>query len=244
MWVPTLRGLIDRRILVNYRVDPEVLRRLLPPPFRPHVVRGFGLAGVCLIRMARLRPSFVPFPVPVLGRPENGALRFAVEWEQDGELRAGVYIPRRFSDSQLVALAGGRLFPGVHTLARFQVEESGDAYRVEMTGELNLVVQGRAADQLAGSVVFDALDEASAFYRSGSVGYSDSRTPGEYEGLEFRIADWTVRPMTVDRVACDFFDDPVRFPPGAAAFDNALLMREVPSEFHGRGPLSRLTAVR
>ena len=30
MRIPTVRGVIDRRILVNYHVDPGVLRRLLP----------------------------------------------------------------------------------------------------------------------------------------------------------------------------------------------------------------------
>jgi len=38
MQIPVIRGLIDRRILVNYRVDPDVLARFLPPPFRPLLV--------------------------------------------------------------------------------------------------------------------------------------------------------------------------------------------------------------
>ena len=33
MRIPTLRGVIDRRILVNFRVDPNVLATLLPSPF-------------------------------------------------------------------------------------------------------------------------------------------------------------------------------------------------------------------
>ncbi len=35
MRIPAIRGVIDRRILVNYRVDPSVLAGLLPEPFRP-----------------------------------------------------------------------------------------------------------------------------------------------------------------------------------------------------------------
>ena len=35
MMIPTLQGVLDRQILVNYRVDPEVLARLVPAPFRP-----------------------------------------------------------------------------------------------------------------------------------------------------------------------------------------------------------------
>ena len=233
MWVPTLHGLIDRRILVNYRVDPEVMARHLPAPFRPKVVRGFGLAGICLIRMQKVRPRFVP--VSVLGPTENGALRFAVEWEHNGESHSGVYIPRRFTTSRLVALVGGRFFPGVHSRATFAVSETEERYSVEMRGELNLTVRGRVAPDMTGSRVFGSLDEASAFYRGGAVGYSDTRTPGKFEGLEFRIANWNVKPLAVDQVACDFFDDPARFPPGSAVFDNALLMRGMVNEFHGRG---------
>ena len=35
MFLDTIHGMIDRRVLLNYRIDPEVLRRVLPPPFKP-----------------------------------------------------------------------------------------------------------------------------------------------------------------------------------------------------------------
>jgi hypothetical protein len=38
MQIPVIRGLIDRRILVNYRVDPDVLTKILPAPFRPNLL--------------------------------------------------------------------------------------------------------------------------------------------------------------------------------------------------------------
>ena len=40
MRIPVIRGVIDRRILVNYHVDPNVLAALLPAPFRPKVIHG------------------------------------------------------------------------------------------------------------------------------------------------------------------------------------------------------------
>ena len=46
MRIPVIRGLIDRRILVNYRVKPDVLAGLLPKPFRLKLVNGMGMAGV------------------------------------------------------------------------------------------------------------------------------------------------------------------------------------------------------
>src|SRR5438477_13109466 len=100
MWFPVLHGQIDRRLLVNFRLDPDVMQRFLPPPFRVQRVRGYGLAGICLIRMAGVRPWFVPFPL--VGTTENAALRFAVEWDGPDGLRTGVYIPARFTTSGIV----------------------------------------------------------------------------------------------------------------------------------------------
>ena len=57
MRLPIIRGLIDRRILLNYRIEPSILAAILPPPFRPQLVAGQGLAGICLIRLCEVRPE-------------------------------------------------------------------------------------------------------------------------------------------------------------------------------------------
>ena len=48
MRVPVLHGVIERRLLVNYRVAPDALADILPPPFRPKLVDGYAIAGICL----------------------------------------------------------------------------------------------------------------------------------------------------------------------------------------------------
>ena len=45
MKIPVVRGVIDRRILVNFRVDLEVLARVLPRPFRPKLAHGCRHGG-------------------------------------------------------------------------------------------------------------------------------------------------------------------------------------------------------
>jgi hypothetical protein len=108
--IPSMRGMIDRRILANWRVDPAVLARLVPPPFRPQIVGGFGIAGVCLIRLKQIGPAFLPAMFGLSS--ENAAPRIAVEWQVYGEIRRGVYVPRRDTNSRFNSLLGGRLFPG------------------------------------------------------------------------------------------------------------------------------------
>ncbi|MGH7140387.1 MAG: DUF2071 domain-containing protein, partial [Pirellulales bacterium] len=133
MRIPIIRGVIDRRILVNFRIDPIVLTRLLPEPLRPKLVAGAGVAGVCLIRLSRIRPRGLPSIVGI--GSENAAHRIAVEWDQDGAIREGVFIPRRDSSSWLNVLAGGRLFPGTHHHGAFQVREEDDRYRIELDSD-------------------------------------------------------------------------------------------------------------
>jgi hypothetical protein len=85
MRVPRIRGVIRRRILVNFRVDPEVVKRQLPKPFRPKLHRGDAVAGVCLIRLEQIRPTHVPAALGIAS--ENAAHRIAVVWDEEGHER-------------------------------------------------------------------------------------------------------------------------------------------------------------
>jgi hypothetical protein len=105
MYLPTLEGIIDRRLLVNYRVDPAYLQRLLPAPFRPKLIGGMGIAGICLIRLAHLRPRSLPALIGVSS--ENAAHRIAVVWDENGVTREGVYNPRRDTASPFNTFVGG-----------------------------------------------------------------------------------------------------------------------------------------
>ncbi len=120
MTAPDLRAVMERRLLVNYRVDPELLASLLPAPFRPALAGGYGVAGICLIRLGKLRPAGLPAVAGL--RAEHAAHRVAVCWDSPGGPVTGVYIPRRDTSSRLAALAGGRLFPGWQHLAQFRAE--------------------------------------------------------------------------------------------------------------------------
>jgi hypothetical protein len=51
MRLPKVHGTIRRRLLINYRVDPAVMQRHLPAPFRPKLHDGNAVAGMCLIRL-------------------------------------------------------------------------------------------------------------------------------------------------------------------------------------------------
>ena len=93
--LPDLAGTVDRRLLINYSVDPDVIARMLPLPFRPQLVRGRAVAGICLIRLQHMRPAGLPTAVRI-GDPD--------EPEPGGER------PSREGDSVLSTRDGRRVF--------------------------------------------------------------------------------------------------------------------------------------
>lgn len=232
MRLPVIAGRIARRVLVNYRVDPVVMSHVVPAPFRPRIVRGYAVAGICLIRLDQIRPQGWPAWLGVAS--ENAAHRVAVEWDGLGGTHTGVYIPRRDSSSWLNVLVGGRLFPGVHAHARFQATECEGRLRLDVHGAngLSIRVAGSVSPTIPGNSVFRNLEEASQFFREGSEGYSVTATPGRYDGLELRTETWKLEAFAPDEVASSYFEDEQRFPRGSATFDSAFLMRDIRHAWH------------
>lgn len=238
MRTPRLDGVIDRRILVNYRIDPAVAARQLPRPFRPKLVDGWAIGGFCMIHLREMRPAGLP---AALGRDsENVAHRFAVAWEAGEQSLEGVYVPGRASNSRLGMLLGGRLFPGQLRHARFARREQAGRYTLEARtddGTLRVAIDGRVAPSLPSDSVFGSLEIASDFFARGSLGYSDARRSGVYEGLELQAHDWRVQALRLTHLASSYFDDPSRFPPDAIQFDSALLMTGIEHAWLAREPL-------
>jgi hypothetical protein len=243
--LPNIAGTIDRRFLVNYRVDPEFLIRQVPAPFRLHLVEGYGVAGICVLRLAHLRPEGLPASIGI--STQNAAHRIAVEWDgAHGPLR-GVYILRRDTASSATVQLGGRLFPGVHQRADFRFTEQTSRYEIEFKSrndETGFTMNANSAMGLSPDSVFDSLEEASRFFQQSPLGYSPSHREGVVEGLELLCASWKVQPLQVDHVESTVFGDTTIFPRGSVIFDSALVMRDIPALWRARGQLAFSNDVR
>jgi hypothetical protein len=238
MRAPQLVSVVERRLLVNYRTDPDVTARLLPAPLRPQLVNGHAVGGICLIRVGQLRPRHVP---AVFGRrSENAAHRIAVEWDTAAGTRRGVYIPRRDSGAIVNAVIGGRLFPGEHHRARFDVRETASDLRVAFAGAdqaIRVDVQVRTTPGWPPSELFDDAGAASEFFRHGGDGYSATADGRRLDGLQLQTDAWRVEPVEIVTARSSFFDDRARFPAGTATIDCALLMRDVPVRWNPLPPM-------
>jgi len=232
MKIPVIKGIIDRRILINYQVDEEVLSNYLPKPFKPKLVNGKGIAGICLIRLKEIRPKWLPKQIGISS--ENGAHRIAVEWKENGEMKEGVFIPRRDTSSKLNSLAGGTIFPGIHHLAKFTVKEKNGNYEVSFKSddETYLAIKAKETNKWNDESVFDDLKCVSNFFENGSIGYSPDKN--DFDGLELKTKNWEISLLEVESVKSSFFENENIFPNGTVRFDNALLMKGIEHEWIGR----------
>jgi hypothetical protein len=238
MTLDRVQGTIRRRILVNFRVDPEVMRRTLPAPFEPKLANGHAIAGICLIRLENERPSWLPLAIGASS--ENAAHRVAVyRRDAHGRQEESVYIARRDSDSALNRWAGGRLFPGEHGPARFVVDDDHTTVRLDMRAAdgLQVGLRAHAASSLPARSAFASLEEASAFFRGGALGYSVTRARSRLDALYLDTNDWRVAPLQVDWVQTTYFENVTRFPPGSVELDCALIMRDVPHVWRRKADL-------
>jgi len=239
MKLPVIRGIIRRRMLINFRVAPDVTQRQLPSRFRPKLQAGFAIAGICLIRLEEIRPKAVPDFLGISS--ENGAHRVAVLWDDGGHQREGVYIPRRDTSSLINHFAGGRLFPGEHHHADFDVKNDGDLIDLSMRARddgVSVEVRARNAPALPASSVFKSLEEASAFFEGGSVGYSVTSDEARLDGIKLETQTWKVSALAVERVQSSVFADEAQYPPGSVEFDCGLLMRDIEHEWQNEPDLS------
>lgn len=197
----------------------------------------WAIGGVCFLRLSAIRPSRVP-AVPGL-RSENVAHRFAVEWDDQHGTQYGVYVPRRDTNSRVTTWAGGRVFPGDYSSARFDVEEGPTSTKILVRSRDDMIRLDVAARDSAtlGGHLFSSVENAMDFFRQGARSYSPDDRSGCLAGVRLTSANWTARPATIEHMSSSLFDDKERFPDRSCLLDSALIMRKIPARWSNEGTL-------
>lgn len=236
--LPVLEGTIARRVLLNFRADPRVVQRLVPAPFEVEEHEGSAIVGICLIGLEEIRPR--GFPSQAGFWSENMAHRVAVRYPTVGGMKRAVFIWRRETDQKLVQMFGGRLFPGVHSRARFCINESAEALEMKVEsvdGQTDVSFSAALGADWRETRAFKSLDEASRFFQGGDSGFSCSRGRRSVEGMQFvegmqlKMLRWQVTQLVVRLDKAAFYFNQQRFPKGSIEFDCGLIMRSVPHEW-------------
>lgn len=230
-------GIIDHRILLNFRIDPEVMKRNLPGEFTPKVVNGYAIGGICQVSLSEMRAKGMP---SIIGTgSHNAAHRIAVN-SSKGE---GVYVTRRDTNSWLNTKSGGRLFPGVYSKADFDVSVSGDLYSVRIENketELIMSISAEVVSELPEDSVFASTSEVSDFFKTGNIGWSSRDKSSQFDAIELTTVEWRMEPLKVKESYSAYFSDTSSFPEGSVEFDSAMIMRNLKHSWVSRDNLCEL----
>ncbi len=224
-----VQGMIARRILLNYWLDPAVARKLVPEPLEPTLLNGFAVAGICLIRLEQMRPHGLPARLGI--DSENMAHRIAVRYPSGGAMKEGVHILRRDTDSTFASRLGGILFPGTFRDAEFRVTEADDALDLEvLTEDGSADVRFRAAlgASWKWTLLFARLADVRGFFQRADCGFEYTRGGDALEGMRLNQQRWEMTPVALDGLHSAFYADEQRFPRGSVGFDSAVIMRGIP----------------
>ena len=233
--IKIIEGVIDRRILVNYRIDPHYLEKILPSPFKPRLINGYGLGGICLIRFKKMRPTWLPSIVGTSS--ENGTHRFCVEWKENGKLYNGVYVKKRFTNSRLHEFGGEKIFPGKLVFSDFKVSEGKGHYSISFksnNGEY-AHVEAYETHQFPKSSLFKTIEEASEDFRKDQIGYSPDGKKNQFKGVKLNTDNWEVSPLCLKNCKSSLFSNPDIFPEGSAEVDHVLLMKNIKHSWENIG---------
>lgn len=207
-----------RRVLANWRLPEAEAKKLLPDPLRPRLHQGWAVGGICLLKLADMRPKGMPAALGLSS--DNAAHRIAVEWDEGGSTHYGVFVPHRDTSSWLQATFGSCAFTGEYDHADFQAQDQGDEHEIVVSGERPISYRGRQANALPPGSIFDDLTASSQFFAESSAGFS----PGKkgLDRIDLVTPDWQVEALKTEIVNSAYFD-----PIPGAEFDHALLMADI-----------------
>ena len=224
MRAPALSGRIERRICIQYRINPSVARRFLPDHIRPKLYQGSALGGICVFRFAPARARILPIPLGF--GTELAWHRIAVEWDAGATVAHGQYLLRCEADSRPSARLTPKVLPCSEPAARITVRSNDGGLSISMksvdgNGDLNLAAV--PDDHWPEDSVFPSAKAAQLALSGGHVLWP-SNERGETEGFEVAAGQGTVASLTSHGIDSAWYDDRDRFPLGSIGFDSALLI--------------------
>jgi hypothetical protein len=217
------QGYIESRIMVNYKVELSVLRQRLPLPFRPRSIRGYGIAGFDLFRLAPVsrwqrRPSLL------------AVHRIEAEAHFENHRVAGPYVLRCDVPPGLRRRAFGSFFPNVMHTARLHWDQPSQGQhhlRMGRRQEPWIDVQAHQGDHFPFDSVMETLDTASKFFAEGQAWFAPRYSLTLFEQRRWAFSPWQVQPLLIDRLDASYFRRIMRFPQGAYFFDHALIQHDL-----------------
>ncbi len=228
-----MRTIFRECFLVNFSVDPAVLRRHLPVGIEPDLYAGKSWLSIVIAHMDRMRPAFLP---PNFGVTYDQIVyRAVVRYRNE----RGVYFLRSDANNFFMSLAGDLLtfFRFHHSPSHFEVKNH--QVRCDLTtppGEqagihatYNLL---SATHSMPSSSLFADLPEAQRFLVELFVAFGTIPPAPDVLKVRIKRGEWHISVVDDLRGQYQFMQDSPLFPPGSAQLNSIFYVKELPYYWH------------
>ena len=222
-----MRTIFRNCFLVNFAVDPTILKALLPYPIVPQLHAGCAFVSIVIADMQKMRPAFLP---PFFGITYNQVVYRAVV-SCGGE--RGVHFLRSDADNALMCLLGNAMTFFHFNYSRVTQKKTGQRLEFDL-----LAARGHHADihatfdlrqpsrVLPASSRFDSLAAAQEFLVELYAAFaSDSR---QVSTVRIERGAWEICVVEDLRQVYEFMDGSEAFPRGSAALDSVFYVADLP----------------
>lgn len=224
-----MRTLFRECFLVNFAVDPAIMRRLLPPNIEPDIYDGKAWLSIVIAEMDKMRPAFLP---AIFGVTYDQIVYRAVVRHGD---ERGVYFVRSDANSLPMSIAGDWLtfFRFHHSPIQFHRE--GNTVRCDLStppseqADIHATYDlAEASQNMPSTSRFPGLHEAQRFLVELFVAFGTTHLSTNVLKVRIKRGDWRISVVEDRRADYQFMQDSPLFPPGSAEIDSIFYVKELP----------------
>lgn len=221
-------------VLVNFALDPEALRRVLPRHIEPDIHRGAAWLSIVVGRMDRMRPVGCPrlFGITYDQVVYRAVVRCGTE--------RGVHFLRSDADNRLMCFLGDRM-------SFFRFHHARVAFRTDASHVLHVDVQrtvsgpadieasyglGNAARMMPATSRFESLAEAQHWLVELFTAFDYNARLDAIDCVRIRRGEWNVAVVVDERGRYDFMQRGPIFDERNAELDSVFFVGDVPYRWH------------
>jgi uncharacterized protein YqjF (DUF2071 family) len=219
--------------LVNFAIEPQVLRDALPAAIEPDLHNGKAYLSIVIAAMERMRPAFLP---AFLGVSYHQVVYRAVVRHR-GE--RGVYFLRSDADNYLMSLAGDWLtfFRFHHSHISHQHEAGRVVFRLRPRDAAPAKIHAvfdldQRSKQLPGSSNFATLVAAQEFLVELFTAFGADPRSGRVDRVHIKRGAWQIDVVPDLQAYYPLMQGSTLFPPGTAQLDSVFYAVDMPYYWH------------
>ena len=229
-------GVVRRRFLVSYAVEPSLLSTRVPPGAELSTHNGFAWVSACFVELAGMRPSFVPKGLGSRFRYLIHRTRARLLYP-DGVLRESVLVLEANMNKPFLALLG-RVTTGVNFRVReIDLVEGDDGWELSMAANGSVLYRASIprlsiGESLPENSMFQNTSDADRFLLGVSYGGEWDKPKGRLRLLAETHDPWTAFAGACDTKRFDFLE---KLGASSLQADHVVTMTNIPHYFALRG---------